>query len=288
MSHDRIRLLVDNSSLDSILNWSRKVQARFLAGIATKEFVVYLAPETIAEMFSIGATSRASKLQALASLTLDIFNGRILNHYFSRILDEVRGHATGPFMPASMASRVLENLRHFATGGPPPEPDWFRRGAEMVMREKTDDRGWRTEFQKMYRVFNNRSCSPLDEFCRSRTVRDLTLSRVQAICAEAGVRDPRTQASEILDRGFACCSTLATHVWIRIARLWWYTESTRDGRHVSDDLFDDAMLNYLYELDLLLTPDCALANFVRAALPEMRLLSPDAFRRKYLVTTPHA
>ena len=111
---------------------------------------------------------------------------------------------------------------------------------------------------------------------------DLVLSRVEAICAEAEVEDPRMRASDIVGRGFARCPGLAIHVWIRVARLWWYTESTRDGRRAGPDLFDDALLNYLAELDVLLTPDRALTDFGRTVLAEKRLLSPDVFREEYL------
>ena len=80
MRRDRIRLLVDNASLDSILRWSRDDHSRFCSAVDSRRLVVYLAPETAAEMLCIGATSRAGQLQSFASLMLRILNGRVLNY----------------------------------------------------------------------------------------------------------------------------------------------------------------------------------------------------------------
>jgi hypothetical protein len=74
--HGRIRLLIDNASLDKILCWPPEARRRFDEGIRDRRFVVYLAPETVAEMFLVGTTSRANRLQPLSELTLRILNGR--------------------------------------------------------------------------------------------------------------------------------------------------------------------------------------------------------------------
>jgi hypothetical protein len=100
---------------------------------------------------------------------------------------------------------------------------------------------------------------------------------VEAICAEAKVEDPSIRASDIIDRGFVGCPALESHVWVRVARVWWYTESTRDGRRVELDLFDDALPNYLTELDVLITQDHNLTAFGETAFPDKRFLSPDRF-----------
>jgi hypothetical protein len=145
-------MMVDNASLDRILGWAPEIRRRFATGIANRRFVVYLAPETIAEMFLIGATRRADRLQSLAALTLEILNGRMLNYYFWRILDEVRPWPTSPFMAAGMARSLRQNIEHLATGGA-VDPRWYKLGAEMVGREKADDQRWRTMIQEMYPTF---------------------------------------------------------------------------------------------------------------------------------------
>lgn len=281
---DRIRMLVDNAALDAILGWEPEVRSRFATYVASRHFVIYLAPETVAEMFSIGATKRADRLQTLARLILAVFNGRILNYHFSRILDEVRGQSASAFLAASTARRLLENINHVAAAGNDPDREWFNAGAELIRRAKADDQGWRSGFQQMYRDRDRarEGPRPLEAFIRTSTVRNLVLSRVEAICAHAKVRDPAVRASEIVRGGFTRLPALAAHVFLRVARLWWYTESTHNGRRASEDLFDDALLHYLTELDVLLTPDRALAEFGRTVFPEKRLLTPDAFREEYL------
>ncbi len=277
-------MLVDNATLDTILRWEPEVRSRFATCIATRHFVVYLAPETIAEMFSIGATGRADRLQTLATLILEIFNGHILNYHFWRILDEVRGQSACPFLATSMACRLLKNINHVATSRNKPDREWFNHGAELIRREKTEDQRWRTGFQQMYRDRDRakENPRPLEEFIKTSTVRDLVLSRVEAICAEAEVPNASIRASEIVAGDFAQLPALAAHMFLRVSRLWWYTESTPDGRRASDDLFDDALLHYLTELDLLLTPDRALIDFGQTVYPDKRLLSPEAFCREYL------
>jgi hypothetical protein len=277
-------MLVDNSALDAILSWEPNVRARFEGYINVRRFVTYLAPETVAEMFSISTTTRANRLQTLATLLLAIFNGRILNHYFWRILDEVRGCSPSPFLPAGMARRLLENINNVAIAGNKPDREWFDRGAELIRQEKADDQRWRTGFQQMYRDRNRtkEGPRPLEEFIRTSTVRDLVLSRVEAICVEAEVPNPASRASQIVAGGFARFPALEAHVFLRVARLWWYTESSRDGRRASEDLFDDALLEYLTELDVILTPDRALADFGGTVFPDKRLLLPDAFCSEYL------
>lgn len=281
---NRVRMLVDNSGLDAILRWDPDVRARFDTCIAARRLVTYFAPETLAEMFSIGATTRADQLPTLATLVLAIFNGRILNHHFWRILDEVTGQSAGPFLAASMARGFLERVNHIATGERVPDREWFNRGAELTRTAKTDDQRWRTGFQQMYRDRDRakEGPSPLEEFIRSSTVRELVLSRVEAICTEAKAPNPAARASEIVDGGFARLPALAAHVFLRVARLWWYTEYSYEGRRASDDLFDDALLEYLTELDVLLTPDRALTDFGRTVYPDKRIVSPDEFCREYL------
>jgi hypothetical protein len=281
---DRIRMLVDNATLDTILRWDPEVRARLATCVANRHFVIYFAPETVAEMFSIGSTSRADRLQPLAKLMLAIFNGRILNHHFWRILDEVNGQSASPFLAASKARRILENINHVATARNEPDRSWFNHGAELIRREKTADQRWRTGFQQMYRDRDRgtEDRRPLEEFIRTSTVRDLLLSRVEAICVEAKVPNAAIRASEIVTKDFARLPALTAHLHLRIARLWWYTESTDNGRRASDDLFDDALLHYLNELDVLLTPDRALIDFGRRVFPQKKFLSPDAFCTEYL------
>jgi hypothetical protein len=240
-------------------------------------------------MFSIGATTRADRLQPLAALVLEIFNGRILNHHFWRILDEVRGKPSGPFLAARMAHSLLDNNKHVATARHKLDRRWFEHGAELIRHEKTDDQRWRTGFQQLYRDRDRakEGPEPLDEFIRTSTVRDLVLSRVEAICAEAKVPNPAIRASEIIEGGFARVPALLAHVFLRVARLWWYTASTRDGRRASEDLFDDALLQYLAELEMILTPDRALADFGRTVFPEKKIISPDAFCTEYLKEVPN-
>lgn len=282
--NNRVRMLVDNSSLDAILRWDPDVRARFDTCIAARRFVTYFAPETFAEMFSIGATTRADRLPTLATLVLAIFNGRILNQHFERILDEVTGQSAGPFLGASMARGFLEKVNLIATGEKVPDREWFNRGAELTRKAKADDQRWRTGFQQMYRDRDRakEGPRPLEEFIRSSTVRELVITRVGAICTEAKVLNPAARASEIVDRGFARFPALAAHVFLRVARLWWYTENSYEGRRAADDLFDDALLEYLAELDVLLTPDRALTYFGRTVYPDKRIVSPDEFCREYL------
>ncbi len=127
-------MLIDNAALDRILLWSEPVRAAFKASIAARRFVVYLAPETIAEMFAIGTTSRESRLPLLASLTIEIFNGRVLNNHFWRILEETRGHPSQAFIRAGMARSLIDNVRHLAAGGAPV-------ASGLARPRRSDDRG---------------------------------------------------------------------------------------------------------------------------------------------------
>lgn len=286
--HNRIRLLVDNASLDAILGWESEVRSRFSGRVASRHIVVYLAPENVAEMLAIGATTRADKLGQLATLMLDIFNGRMLNHYFWRILDEVRGRNSGPFLAARVTRRIVENIKQAATKGGRFDTDWFSRGAELIRQEKVRDQRWRTGFQQMYRERDRTREHPhtLKDFVRTSAVRELVLSRVEAICTEAGVPNPTNRASEIVQGEFKRFPAIADHVFLRVARLWWYTECTRDGRRVGADLFDDALLHYLTGLDVLLSPDRALVDFGQTVFPDTKLISPDAFRTEFLTGGP--
>lgn len=283
---DRIRLLIDNSSLDPILDWPPEARMRFEEGIRDRRFVVYLAPETVAEMFLIGTTARADRLQPLADLTLRILNGRVLNHYLWRIFAEVSYRHTGPYMPEGLKRRILEIIEHFAKGRPVPA-EWFKIFHQLVNASKDDDRRWRDIYQEMYRnrdrrVEPNPRGRALEEFVGSVTVRDLELGRVREICTQAGVGNPGLRASELLERTFAGCPTLKANVRVRVARLWWYTESSRDGQHVDSDLFDDALLIYLAELDGLVTNDKGLRRFGEPIFPDKRFLTPDSFREECL------
>lgn len=291
-------MLVDNASLDIILRWQEPDLARFRAAIANSTLVIYLAPETCAELLAIGATKRSDRLSPLASLVLTLFNGRLLNYHFWMILDEVAGRSSRPYLSKREANHLIDNLKHYARGGSPPTSDWFQQGANMISREKENDKQWRTGFQKMYRARDretvpHQSDTPLCKFSESQTVKELVRSRVKAICVEAkrsdptaraSLRDPGKRASEILESNFAFCPALALHLSIRIARLWWYTEYTVNGRKVEPDLFDDALLHYLniHELDLLVTPDRALSDFAKVVFPKKQVLSPDCFLRQYI------
>jgi len=280
----RIRLLIDNAALDGLLSWPTEIRARFSAGIASRRFVTYLAPETVAEVFSVGATQRAGQLQPLAALILATFNGRVLNHHFWRVLDEVKGRSPSPFLAGGMARRILENIHRVAAGESESDREWFEGGAELTRREKADDKRWRTGFQQMYRErdrFMEGPCA-LDEFIGTTTVRDLVMSRIEAICAEAGVTNPAHRASEILASRFAGMPALDRHMFLRVARLWWYTASSPEGRRAGDDAFDDALLEYLTELDVLVTPDRALTQFGRTVCSDKRIVSPDEFCGEYL------
>ena len=257
------------------------------SAVDTRRLVVYLANETAGEVLSIGGTARSGQLQALASLLLKVFNGRVLNLDYWRIRGDVRDGVSAPFLPASKARSLLKNIRDFAEGRsvPSSESEWFTHGAELMRKVNAEDRQWRTKFQEMYRNREqdaNKPGLPLDDFIKSVTVKELVLSRVAAICADAGAKDPTTRASELLASAFKGCPALGIHLWIRIARLWWYTESTREGRTASMDYFDDALLGHLAEHDVLVTPDSALLEFGRIALPEKQLLTPEAFRAEYL------
>jgi hypothetical protein len=208
----------------------------------------------------------------------------MLNQHFERILDEVGGRSPSLFLAARMARRLLENISHVATAGNKPDQEWFDRGARLVRQAKARDKRWRTEFQQLYRDRDRATEGPrpLEEFIRTSTVRDLVLSRVESICAEAKVPNPSSHASQIVTEGFARFPALAAHVFLRVARLWWYTESSHDGRRASEDLFDDALLEYLTGVDMILTPDRTLAEFGRTVFPDKQLLSPDAFCSEYL------
>lgn len=292
MEAARVRILIDNAAIDSMLKWSPDDQSRLYSAVDNRRMVVYLAPETAAEMLSIGGTSRASQLRDLASFQMRIFNGRVLNQHYCRIRDEVRCGVSRPFLPAGEARSLIERLRQIAKGSHPPDSDWFRHGAELTRKAKVDDQAWRTGFQQMWREREreaNKAGLPLKEFIKSVTVKELVLSRVEAICSNAGVKNPKARASELLAAAFKGCPALTNHVWMRIARLWWYTEATREGRKASPDLFDDALLGYLVEHNILVTPDRALTDFGRTALvasvseyAEKKLLTPEAFRAEYL------
>ncbi len=194
---NRIRILIDNAALDAILLWEPEVRTRFAASVAARHLVIYLAPETVGEMLSIGATSRADRVQSLATLMLEIFNGRVLNHYFWRILDEVRGQSASPFLAAGEARRLLENIRRASTAPNELDREWFNRGAELTRRAKTQDQRWRVLFQQAYRDRDRamEGPNPLETFIRTSTVRDLVLSRVKAICTEAQVANPTVRAA---------------------------------------------------------------------------------------------
>jgi hypothetical protein len=280
-------MLVDNASLDKILSWNPQVRSRFRTELDQRRFIIYLAPETAAELLSLGATSRVGNLSSLAALTLELFNGRFLNHYFSRILAEVKGLPSSPFLAGGLTRRWLRNISECAKEFDPHEhTESFSRLEEMVRREKEDDQRLRKKFQEMYRNSDqqnmpNRSGTSLVKFAGSRMSQEHEQISVEAICEEAGVRSPRIRALEIIRRNYARCPTLATHIHIRIARAWWYTESTRDGRRVGIDLFDDALLNYLTELDVLITPDQKLIEFGKIVVPDKELITPNEFLEKH-------
>jgi predicted nucleic acid-binding protein len=279
------RVLIDNAALDSILYWPRPASEQLRQCLSSRRLTVYFAPETIVEALAIGATSRASRIPELASLILSLLNGRILEYYFDRILDEVRGRVTSPFLNAEKVRQVVGNLKFLAAGNSPNDPGWFAQGAEMIRQDKERDNVWRTQFQAAYRSHPKSGGfrrHDLEQFCAAPNIKLLALSRIEAFCTKGGVIDPQRRASELMDSGMNGAPVLRAHVELRIARLWWYTEAAFEGRKVGLDHFDDALLTYMPDLQCLVTPDRALLEFARVHFPEKEMLDPDEFQKQLL------
>jgi len=279
-----MKLLIDNSAYEAMLEWVDALK-EFDGRLARRDMVVYLAPETVGEVLAIGATSRKEKLSSIAALILETTNGRQLNYHWWRLLAEVRNQGSPRFLPARLARNTIRQLKTLASGGSLNSPSWFERGAELMRQEKARDQEWRIAFQRIYRDRNRELYADnksLEYFSRSSTIRGLVQSRLEAICREAGLDDAVDRASVLLGRRFVGMPMLSAHMWLRVARLWWYTEATPEGRRASMDLFDDALLTYLMELDVLVTADKALLGFARAALPQKKVMDPANFEKLFL------
>ena len=77
--------------------------------------MVYLAPESLGELFAMGSTSRAACLPALAEFVRDSLNGRFLNWYFWTALDVPRARSEGAFAPCDRSLSVSERPGHAPT-----------------------------------------------------------------------------------------------------------------------------------------------------------------------------
>ena len=280
------KILIDNASLDRILLWPERAQEELRRSLSGHRFTVYFAPETIAEMLAIGATRNASRLPELASLVTALLNGRIFQDYFSVLKHEVKGDRTSPFLGEGDKRAILKRLSSLATHGIPDDREWFLHGESLIRKEKERDSQWRKGFQELYRGRPQEMKKSgvgrvtLDEFRAHPSVKHLVSSRVEATCIEVGLPDPAHRARQLLESMERLSPVLHTHITVRTARLWWYTESSPEGRRASEDEFDDALLVYMADLDWLVTPDCGLQSFFRITYPQKQVLNPDEFQQR--------
>ncbi|MCX7000596.1 MAG: hypothetical protein NT106_09940 [Candidatus Sumerlaeota bacterium] len=276
-----MKILIDNASLDDILVWQQPAMEKLRWCLATHQLTVYFAPETIYEVFALGATRREAALPRIASLILTLLNGRILNYYFARVIDEISGISTSPFMRSSNAKELVHKLKFLASGNKPDNREWFDHGAAMIREEKKKDQAWRDIFQSAYRSYHSdrKGCHDsrltMEQFCALRKPQQLVLLHIEDLCKLAEVPDPKRRAAELYETGMQHCPTLRAYVALRLARIWWYTESTAEGRKVGFDHFDDALLIYMTDLDWLITPDRALQEFFRIYLPHKQVMGPN-------------
>lgn len=285
----RETFIIDNSGLDPILDWPISSKNLLKSSINSKILVHHIAPETLAELFVMGSVrnnDRLEKLQKLALLLIEIFNGKILNASLWRIRDEIRDKASCRFMTRSISNSMIYNLRLIASGNARNYLSHFEEGDRLIRDEKFNDLLWRKKIKEMYRSRtrdNSRLDFSLNAFMErvitSNVIREMLIDRIKSFCIQFEVPNPQDRAEEIVKNRFVGYPLLFRHIYVILLRIWWYTESSTEGHRVKDDLFDDSLLEYLENLDFLVTQDKALLSFA-SSIDSICVISSDEFKTR--------